>query len=146
MRGITLARIERNGTPALEGIEIDAGEQVNGVRVVLLYGAMTLRGAMKVVGGTLPAGYGFYAGALRTDQNAKYKKWTLIDERGQFAIEHLAPGEYENSVNRDPHDFAQFNPEFRDLVSSFKQKVVVGRDNKQPFTLVVDLSRKEGDK
>src|SRR5262249_14789437 len=71
MRGITFARIEQNGGPALEGIEIAAGEQVNGVRVVLLYGALTLRGAIKVVGGAMPAGYGFYATARRTDQNAR---------------------------------------------------------------------------
>src|SRR5262245_6825806 len=146
MRGITLARIERNGTPALEGIEIDAGEQVTGVRIVLLYGAMTLRGAMKVVGGTLPAGYGFHAGAFRTDQNAQYRQWALIDERGQFAFENLAPGEYEISVYSFPQGVSRFDFEFRDLVSSFKQKVVVGSDNQQPVTLVVDLSRKGGDK
>jgi Carboxypeptidase regulatory-like domain len=146
MRGITVARIERNGTPALEGIEIDAGEQVTGVRIVLLYGALTLRGAMKVVGGTLPAGYGFHAGAFRTDQNAEYRQWALIDERGQFAFENLAPGEYEISVYPFPQGVSRFDPEFRDLVSSFKQKVVVGSENQQPVTLVVDLSRKEGDK
>jgi hypothetical protein len=146
MRGITVARIERNGTPALEGIEIDAGEQVNGVRVVLLYGALTLRGAMKVVGGTLPAGYGFHAGAFRTDQNTQYRQWAPIDERGQFAFENLAPGEYEISVHPFPQGVVRFDPEFRDLVSSFKQKVVVASDNQQPFTLMVDLSRKEGDK
>jgi Carboxypeptidase regulatory-like domain len=146
MRGIAVARIERNGTPALEGIEIDAGEQVTGVRIVLLYGALTLRGAMKVVGGTLPAGYGFHAGAFRTDQNAEYRQWALIDERGQFAFENLAPGEYEISVYPFPQGVSRFDPEFRDLVSSFKQKVVVGSENQQPVTLVVDLSRKEGDK
>jgi 5-hydroxyisourate hydrolase-like protein (transthyretin family) len=146
MRGITLARIERNGTPALEGIEIDAGEQVTGVRVVLLYGALTLRGAMKVVGGTLPAGYGFHAGAFRTDQNAQYRQWVFLDERGQFAFENLAPGEYEISIYPFPQGVPRFDFEFRDLVSSFKQKVVVGNDNQQPFTLVVDLSRKGGDK
>src|SRR5262245_51087360 len=146
MRGIKLARIERNGTPALEGIEIDAGEHVTGVRVVLLYGALTLRGAMKVVGGALPAGYEFYAGAFRTDQNAQYRQWALIDERGQFAFENLAPGEYEISVYSFPQGVSRFDFEFRDLVSSFKQKVVVGSDNQQPVTLVVDLSRKGGDK
>jgi hypothetical protein len=44
-----------------------------------------------------------------------------------------------------PRGVSRFDPEFRDLVSSFKQKVVVGSDNQQPFTLVVDLSRKEGE-
>ena len=143
MRGITLGRIERNGTPALEGIEIDAGEHVTGVRLVLLYGALTLRGAMKVVGGTLPAGYGFLAGAFRTDQNTQYRQWALIDERGQFAFENLAPGEYEISVSPFPRGVSNFRQEIRERFSSVKQKVVVGSDNQQPFTLVVDLSRKQ---
>jgi protocatechuate 3,4-dioxygenase beta subunit len=146
MSGITVARVELNGTPALGGIEINAGEQVTGVRVVLLYGALTLRGAMKVVGGTLPAGYGFHAGAFRTDQNAQYRHWALIDERGQFAFENLAPGEYEIRVAPFPQGVARFDREFSDLVYSFKQKLVVGNDNQQPFTLVIDLSRKGGDK
>jgi Carboxypeptidase regulatory-like domain len=146
MRGVTVARIERNGTPAIEGIEIDAGEHVNGVRVVLLCGALTLRGAMKVVGGAMPAGYGFYAQARRTDQNAQYMQGAFLDERGQFVVENLAPGEYEIQIHPFPQGVSRFDPEFRDLVSSFKQKVVVGSDNQQPFTLVVDLSRKEREK
>jgi hypothetical protein len=146
MRGITLARIERNGTPVIEGIEIDAGEHVTGVRVVLLYGALTLRGAMKVVGGAMPAGYGFYATARRTDQNPQYLRLALIDERGQFGFENMAPGEYEIGIEPFPHSFPHSIEEIRQRFSSVKQKVVVGSDNQQPFTLVVELSRKEGDK
>jgi protocatechuate 3,4-dioxygenase beta subunit len=145
-RELPIARIERNGTPALDGIEIDAGEQVTGVRVVLLYGAQTLRGAMKVVGGAMPAGYGFYATARRTDQNTRYLRLALIDERGQFGFENMAPGEYEIGIDPFPQIIPHSIEEIRQRFSSVKQKVVVGSDNQQPFTLVVDLSRKEGDK
>jgi hypothetical protein len=141
-----VARVEHNGTPARDGIEIDAGEHVSGVRVILLYGALTLRGAMKVVGGALPAGYGIYVMAFRTDQNSGYMQGAGLDERGQFVIENLAPGEYEISVYPFPHGVSRFDPELRELFSSFKQKVVVGSYNQQPVTLVVDLSRKEGNK
>jgi len=147
MRGITVARIERNGTPAHEGIELAAGEHVNGVRVVLhYYVELTLRGAMKVVGGAMPAGYGFYATARRTDQNVQYLWLALIDERGQFVFENMAPGAYEIGIDPFPHSFPHFVEEIRQRFSSVKQKVVVGGDNQQPFTLVVDLSRKEADK
>jgi len=147
MRGIKVARIERNGTPAHEGIEIGAGEHVNGVRVVLhYYVELTLRGAMKVVGGAMPAGYGFYATARRTDQNAQYEQLALIDERGQFVFENMAPGAYEIGIDPFPHSFPHSIEEIRQRFSSVKQKVVVGSDNQQPFTLVVDLSRKEGEK
>jgi hypothetical protein len=140
---LRVARIERNGAPVDEEIEIDAGEQVTGVSVVSLYGALTLRGEMKIVGGTLPAGYGFHAGAFRTDQNAQYRQWALIDERGQFAFENLAPGAYEIGIYPFTQDASHFSPEIRERFSSVKQKVVVSSGNQQPVTLVVDLSRKE---
>jgi len=145
-REIPVARVERNGAPVREGIEITAGQQVTGVRVVLFYGTLTLRGAMKVVGGVLPAGYGFHAMARRTDQNAHYSSFALIDERGQFVFENVAPGEYEIEIYPFTQDALSFSPEIRERFSSVKQKVVVGSGNQQPVTLVVDLSRKEGDR
>jgi protocatechuate 3,4-dioxygenase beta subunit len=138
---LTIARIEHNGAPARERIEIAAGEQVTGVRVVFLYGALTLRGEMKVVGGTLPADCRFSIYALRADQNAEYSQSAWTDDRGQFVIENLAPGEYEIRVM--PH---HPDPEIRKRFPSVKKRLFVGSDNQQPVTLVVDLSRKEEDK
>jgi hypothetical protein len=138
---LRIARIERNGATAGAGIELVAGEQVTGVRVVLLYGALTLRGAMKVVGGTLPADCRFWIYALGTGQNAEYSRNAIIDARGQFVIENLAPGEYEIRVYAGCPD-----PEIGQRFSSVRKRVFVGGDNQQPFTFVVDLSRKEEDK
>jgi carboxypeptidase family protein len=138
---LTIARIERNGAPAGERIEIAAGEQVTGVRVVFLYGALTLRGEMKVVGGTLPADCRFSIDALRADQNAEYSLSAWTDNRGQFVIENLAPGEYEIRGNPRCQD-----PEIGKRFPSVKKRVFVGGDNQQPVTFVVDLSEKGGDK
>jgi hypothetical protein len=118
-----------------------AGEQVTGVRVVLLHGALTLRGEMKVTGGTLPAGCRFSIYALGTDQNYEFSRSADIDDRGQFAIEKLAPGEYEIRVAPRCVD-----PKINQRFSSVRKRVIVGGDNQQPFTFVVDLSRKEEDK
>jgi hypothetical protein len=145
-RDLVIARIERNGAPAQNGIEVDAGEQVTGVRIVLVHGSITLRGELKVVSGALPAGYRFYASARRVDQNAHNSSGGEIDMRGQFVIENLPPGEYEIRVvpvyfpNGQP-----LNEEFRRLIRSVKERVILG-GNQQSVTLVVDLSRKEGDK
>jgi hypothetical protein len=138
---LTIARIELNGALIGGGIEIAAREQVTGVRVVLLYGLPTLRGEMKVVGGTLPADCRFRIYALGTDQNDEFSRSADIDDRGQFAIEKLAPGEYEIRVAPNCSD-----PEINQRFSSVRKRVIVGGDNQQPFTLVVDLSRKEEDK
>jgi hypothetical protein len=138
---LTMARIELNGALIGGGIEIAAGEQVTGVRVFLLHGALTLRGEMKVTGGTLPAGCRFSIYALGTDQNYEFSRSADIDDRGQFAIEKLAPGEYEIRVAPRCVD-----PKINQRFSSVRKRVIVGGDNQQPFTFVVDLSRKEEDK
>jgi hypothetical protein len=138
---LMIARIERNGAPTNGGIDIGAGEQVTGVRVVLLYGALTLRGEMKIAGGALPAGCRFSIYALGTGQNAEYSRSADIDDRGQFAIEKLAPGEYEIRVAPGCAD-REINQRF----SSVRKSVIVSGDNQQPFTFVVDLSRKEEDR
>jgi len=138
---LPIARIERNGATAGEGIELVAGEQVTGVRVVLLYGALTLRGEMKVVGGTLPADCRFWIYALGTGQNVEYSRNAVMDARGQFVIKNLAPGAYEIRVSAGCPA-----PEIRQRFSSVRKIVFVGSENQQPFTFEVDLSRKEEDK
>src|SRR5262249_40617772 len=99
MRGLTIARVEHNGAPARDGIEVKAGEQVSGVRIVLVYGAPTIRGELKVVGGELPAGLRFRAVARGMDQSWQGELGAELDARGQFAIENAPPGEYEVRVS-----------------------------------------------
>jgi Carboxypeptidase regulatory-like domain len=146
-RDLVIERIERNGAPAQNGIEVDAGEQVTGVRIVLVHGSLTLRGELKVVNGRLPAGYRFYASARRVDQRAQNSSGGEIDLRGRFVIENLPPGEYEIRVGPVYFpDGRQLNEELRLLIKSVKERVVLGGANQQQVTLVVDLSQKAGDK
>src|SRR5262245_10287333 len=144
-RDFLMSRIERNGAPVEGGIEVEAGEQVSGVRVVLAYSALAIRGELRVIGGALPAGCRFIAMTRRVDQPGA--QMTEVDARGQFIVENLAPGEYEVRVFPlyDP-EVHQLSLEVRRMISSIKERVVLGGANQQQVTLVVDLSRYEGDK
>ncbi|MGH9936081.1 MAG: MSCRAMM family protein [Blastocatellia bacterium] len=143
-RGLTIGRIEHNGAPAPEGIEIDPGGHVTGVRVVLLYGTYTLRGEVKIVGGTLPARLMLRVGAHRVDQPIQSWPGADVDARGQFVFENLTQGEYEIRVFPDYSSFSErLDPQIMKLLSSAKEKAYVG-SNQQPVTIVIDLSRKEG--
>jgi hypothetical protein len=147
MRGLMLGRVEQNGTPAPEGIDVGPGEQVTGVRLVLIYGSLTLRGEVKIVGDAVPAGQKFYAQASRLDQTMQNEQSGEVDARGQFLIENLTPGEYEIMVlpiyRRDNQ---LLSPEIIRRVTSIKERVVLSGANQQPITFVIDLSRKENDK
>ena len=145
MRGLTISRIEYNGAPAPQGIELDPGEQVTGVRVVLVYGTLTLRGELKIIGGAIPAGQRIRVSARRADQQLQTSWGAEVDSRGKFIIENMTPGEYELSFMPffNPNN-EQLDPQLMRRLGRFKERVVVAGGNQQPFTLVIDLNQKEG--
>jgi hypothetical protein len=143
-------RVELNGAPVREGIDIAAGEKLTGVRFVLGYGTGAIRGQVKVVGGELPADAGLRVTSRRADAGAAnaqfgmFVKSSPIDARGWFLIEHLPPGAYElrlSVFNRTPGDnrMSQLMP----LLSRITEQVTVSNGNETPITITVDLSQKE---
>jgi protocatechuate 3,4-dioxygenase beta subunit len=145
-RGFVITRIERNGAPVDNGIEVEAGEQVTDVRVILVYGSLTIRGELRVVGGALPSGCRFFAAARRVDQAAQNPPGGEIDTRGQFVIENLPPGEYEIRIVPLSPDGQPLSQEIRRLISSVKGRVVLSGGGAPSIVLTLDLSRKEGDR
>lgn len=148
--GLVLARIEHNGAVMRDGIDIEAGQQLTGVRVVLVYSTLKIRGELKIVGGAAPDGARFYVMARRVDsrmQEGLPSASAEVDARGQFVIENVLPGEYEINVTPSyTPNSERLDVQTMMLISSFKERVVVASDNPQPIVLVVDLSRKEGNR
>jgi hypothetical protein len=137
LRGLKVGRVERNGAPAPGGIELDPGEHVTGVRAILIYGTLTLRGEVKIVGGAFPAGQRFIVSARRVDlQNGSGVE---IDAREQFVIENLAPGEY--VIRVVPKNSERLDPQIIRRLTSLRERVVVAGGNQQPVSIVIDLSR-----
>jgi 5-hydroxyisourate hydrolase-like protein (transthyretin family) len=143
---LVLARIEHNGTTMREGIEIEAGQHLNGVRLVLAYGTLKLRGELKIVGGAAPDGLRFRVSAQRVDQTPQGQN-ADVDARGQFLFENLLPGEYEvRAFPSSNPTSGRLDPQIFRLILSLKERVVVTGDNTQPVVLVLDLNRKEGNR
>jgi len=143
--GFLVKRIERDGAPQPDGIEISPGENVSNVRVIVEHGNMTLRGEVKIIGGKLPPSQWILANAIRLNQSPPITRAADVDARGQFIFESLLPGEYEVRLVSlryqpgEPHDAS-----LSKLISSVRQKVSLGGTNQAPITLILDLSRKEG--
>ncbi len=103
-KGYWLERIERDGAPQPDGLEIAAGEHLSGIRVVLLYGTAKLRGQVNVIG-SLPDGLQMTAHVRRRSAaNWNTSSQQLqVDPRRPFIVEGFAPGEYELTISIFPN-------------------------------------------
>jgi protocatechuate 3,4-dioxygenase beta subunit len=98
MKGLTIARIEREGV-AQRAIEIKDGEQVTGVRVVVAYGDSVLRGIVNIENGPLPAGARIMVHLTKPGDQQPFFRPPTVDDRGRFVAESLPSGTYELAVS-----------------------------------------------
>jgi len=95
-KGLSHLRIEHNGVAVTDGIMVKEGEQVTGVRYVLVYGTGTIVGQTSFTNGTLPPGMRVTVRAQRLGASgADVVRHAEVDTRGLFRIEGLPAGEYE---------------------------------------------------
>ncbi len=145
-RGFSLLRIEHAGALAGDGIEVGAGENVTGVRVILGFGTGVVRGQVKPAGGSLPALVQLMARARRVDSSLASGNSVPVEPTGVFRIEKLAPGEYEivlSSYVRGDETLPGYD-ELAKLIANTKQRVTVTNDAEATVILPLDLSRREG--
>lgn len=141
-----LLRIERNGVEVRGGFEIQAKEEISGLRVVLTPAIGVIRGRVTIQGGALEPGTQLTARARPvnsnpTDPNDDDDDTSAgVSANGSFLIEGLTPGSYEVQVStRMP------GPRGARSVSS-KQTVTVTSDSPVDVDLVLDVSQKASDK
>jgi hypothetical protein len=96
-KGLTLLRTEVDGIEQREGIEVNAGAQITGVRLVFAYGAGSIRGEVRAEGGTLPAGLTLQV-VLNSASGGARRFSSVVDARGHFVVENIPAGSYEISV------------------------------------------------
>ena len=139
LKELSRLRIELNGAPQRDGIELDPGEHAGNVRFVLGYGTGVVRGQVKVIGGELPQDFLLTALAKRADDPASIAQSAPIDGRGQFMIQGLAPGEYElqlSVMSGEPMD--KRVPKLGPLITKVRERVVINNGAEMRATLIID--------
>jgi Carboxypeptidase regulatory-like domain len=142
--GSSLIRIERGGAPLPgDSIEIGAGERISNLRLVTSTPDLSLPGAIKVVGGSLPPDLPLHIYASRVDGARGAIRPFQVDARNHFVIQYLAPGEYELRLEIREYSVKpnSVDPQLSRTISQARQKVVVSRNNQQPVIMTLDLSR-----
>jgi hypothetical protein len=132
---------ERDGVRLPGWIEVAAGEQVTGLRLIVAYGAGVVNGQVQVVGGTLPQGARLSVSARRADLPGRPSSAPVVsvDARGRFFLEGLATGVHEISLMvfvPSPTGGTLLSP----LRAPVRQTVSVTSGAESQVTLVLDLN------
>ncbi|MBL8206725.1 MAG: hypothetical protein JNM09_21005 [Blastocatellia bacterium] len=132
-----LLRVEKGTTDVTEGVSLQAGEHVTGVRMIVAYGTGRVRGQLNFVGGELPPGTLVHI-ALRKVSGAVMQDYRMaqVDVQGRFQFEGLLAGEHQLVVNL---------PTTLKLSAAVRQQflaqhtITVAANAETPVTFTVDL-------
>ena len=94
-KGLTLVRTELDGIDQREGIEVNAGALITGVRLVFAYGTGSIRGEVRAEAGALPTGLTLQV-IISSGGSRRFS--SVVDARGHFVVENISPGTYEMSI------------------------------------------------
>ena len=131
-KGLHIIRTELNGVDQPEGVDVSAGAQITGVRLVFAYGSTRIRGEVKTEGGMLPQGTALVV-TVTAKGRSENNRFIEVDSRGHFVVEDVPPGEYVLTASA-PSKTPQFQPVTRTITITNEVEI--------PVTLVIDLSKK----
>ena len=133
LTGFSILRVERDGVVNPRGIEIKSGEQVVGVKLVVVYGSGIVRGTIKVENGPLPEGGRFMVRLAKPEApSGMVGRSQEVDARGRFIIEGIPAGSYDL--------FAYvYIPGSRSRQPYSKQSVTVSEGSVVDVEAVIDL-------
>jgi len=140
-RGITVSRVvyEREVPRGL--LDLTPGQNVSGVQIYLAYGNGTIKGEVKVEGGTLPADSVLFVALQRENQPVRSAS-SQVDARGRFMITGIPAGTYDAMLQIISLGPSTVFP--RGLQRTQRQQVTVSDDSELQISFTIDLTPKEG--
>jgi protocatechuate 3,4-dioxygenase beta subunit len=139
-RRFSLIRVERDGVDQTQGVDIQAGQSISNLRVLVSYGTGVIRGTVKFENGSPPPNTRTYVAIRR--EGLRFEMGTTTDARGHFIIKDVAPGSYEVILNLGFYAPSLQSPQRPQ--QPLKQFVTVADDTEVEVNFTVDLKPKEG--
>jgi hypothetical protein len=140
IRGLAITRVEREGVDVTRTMQLQAGQSLADLRVVLIFGTGTIRGTVKFENGAPPPGSRIFIAARREGSSGNNYN-AQPDSRGRFVMSNLAAGTYEVTLNLG---FASGTQPPQRRPPPPKQFVTVADDAEAEVTFTVDLKPLEG--
>jgi protocatechuate 3,4-dioxygenase beta subunit len=141
-RGFSVSRIVYERELPNRQLDLVAGQDISGVRIYLVYGTATVKGEIKVEGGTLPGDARMFVALQREGQmESGVGSTTQVDARGRFVMTGVPAGSY--TAVLQIISFGQTNLP-RGFQRTLRQSVTVTDDSESQITFTIDLTPKEG--
>jgi hypothetical protein len=132
--GFTISRLELEGVQS-PGLEIKGGEQISGVKLVVVYGSGSVRGTLKIENGPPPTGTRFMVRITKpggsVDNSMVYRPQG-VDARGHFVIEGVVAGSYDLIVD-------SYVPNSRAHQLTARQSITVTEGSVTEVEFVIDV-------
>lgn len=132
LTGYMISRVEVDGVVLPRGVEIKSGEQIFGVRIVVIYGSGSVCGTIRVENGALPANARFMVRLIKPEDPSFMVGRQDVDTRGRFTVEGVPAGSYELYISA-------FIPGSRVRPASSRQSVTVTEGSATEVEAVLDL-------
>jgi protocatechuate 3,4-dioxygenase beta subunit len=124
---INLVRIERDGVSIGTDVEVQLGDEIKGLRVVMAYATGGVHGVVKLDDGSVPQGLIGLASVWQGNKPAWNR--SVVNQNGEFILQNLVAGEYELMVAA--HDAAG-------RYWQVKQKIKIDDDKVSEAKMVFD--------
>jgi len=92
---VSFVRIERDGVNVGRDLEVQLGDELTGIKLVLAYATGTIHGVVKLDDGSLPEGL---KGSAAVWQGNEAWPRSTLDQNGEFILQNLVAGEYKLTV------------------------------------------------
>jgi protocatechuate 3,4-dioxygenase beta subunit len=134
-RYLNLRRIERDGVVQPNGISIQKGEHISGLRLFVSYSNGSISGTVKIINGVLPPRARLMVTVTRPESQEpqSMSSGAQADARGHFLLEGLAAGSYELAV-------VAYVPDSRTRPATSKQTINVTDGAVTEVMVTLDLT------
>jgi protocatechuate 3,4-dioxygenase beta subunit len=130
----SIVRIDHQGIGITQGFELQPGQSVSGLRLIITYGNGVIRGSVRYEGGTPAPQTRTFVSCVC--EGGRENTGAQIDSRGHFVISGLSPGAYNLMLQTSAPGQRPSPPQ--------KQTVTVTNDAESQVEFVIDLTPKEG--
>jgi len=143
----SVARVEKDGVDLGQSVTVASGEEVAGLRVIVGYCNGSIRGQVKVVGGSLPPQALMRVIADPPERRNNLSLFSMFlpnsgepDLRGRFLISNLKPGEHQVALVVAGLDV--LDPESPYIRVVLSEPVTVSNGSESEVTITLDLTPK----